>query len=457
MAKTGESYSSARRIILHESPTHDPTSSGLRTDPGGGAKRSRAARLDDSSAGPDRWHLPGNVPATAALRVLLTAAGVRDAAGSQPLSEAMCFGIAGGVGIGVAAFLYEKEDFASLYIAGRHSWQDHEAYVTAAAKRLGVKASVLESGGAKAADKHLRDALAGGKPCIAFCDMAGLPHRAMPQQFAGMGYHIITVYSASETNARIGDLTDDPIDIPLDALAASRARIKQFKNRIIAFEDAPAGAADLAAAVRAGLEACHAGLSGKPMKGYPQMFNLDSLKQLAERMHGSNAKQRWEVVFARGHRLWAGLSGLHDFIENYGTGGGLCRPIFAAFLSEAADLLSSKSLRALAEHYAALGVEWTALADAALPRGVKLFDEARELYARRTELVSAGTDAARDELRDVWQQIVAIGPRARAEFPLSERECDQLRVELQRRVRALHAGEVEGQRAIGAFLSDAPA
>src|SRR5689334_22754792 len=79
MDKTGESYTTARRHVLRE-----------------------AGKLP--AEGPARWHLPGNIPATTALRVLLTAAGVRDPRTGEPISEAMLFGIAGGVGIGVAAF-----------------------------------------------------------------------------------------------------------------------------------------------------------------------------------------------------------------------------------------------------------------------------------------------------------------------------------------------------------------
>ncbi len=46
------------------------------------------------------------------------------------------FGIAGGVGAGVVAFHYDKEDFSSFFIAGRHLWQDDLAYIQSACVRL---------------------------------------------------------------------------------------------------------------------------------------------------------------------------------------------------------------------------------------------------------------------------------------------------------------------------------
>src|SRR5688572_3782700 len=112
MNKTGESYSTARRQLLkNNQPPADPTT---------------------------RWHFPGSVPATTALRVLLAAAGV------GPFSEEMLFGIAGGVGIGVAAFRYEKEDFSSFFLAGRHQWYDDLGYLTAALARFGIRPTIRE-------------------------------------------------------------------------------------------------------------------------------------------------------------------------------------------------------------------------------------------------------------------------------------------------------------------------
>ena len=95
MEKTGERYAAARRHIIRETPGNDGSARGAR-------------------------HITGNVPATTALRTLLAAAGVRDPRTKQPFTEAMVYGIAGGIGIGVFAFLYEKANFASFYVAARN-------------------------------------------------------------------------------------------------------------------------------------------------------------------------------------------------------------------------------------------------------------------------------------------------------------------------------------------------
>lgn len=435
MARTGESYTTARRFVIRDAD---------------GAPAATSVS-DDPAA---RWHLPGSIPAAAALRVLLTAAGAGEPKSRRALPESLVFGIAGGIGIGVCQFLYEKEDFASFYVAGRHHWHDDAGYLSAAAERFGLKATIRESGGVKAAEKHLREALAEGRPCVAFVDMAHLPHRAMPPRFSGGGYHVVTVYDIDDAAkaARIGDLTDRPLTISLDDLSAARGRIRKFKNRILSLSQSKA-APDLASAALAGLRACHAGLIGKPMKGFPTTFSLEGVRLWGERLHGSKDKEGWERVFARGHRLWAGLTGIHDYVEHYGTGGGLCRPMFAEFLERAAALVGKPKLRSPAGRYAELGAAWSELASAALPVDVPMFREYRDLVTRRGELLAAGDEGSVESLRDVWSQMDALAQRARREFPLSEKRCTELRAELQRRVRAIHEGETAAHAALGDAIS----
>lgn len=428
MSKTGESYTTARRQVLRQAAT-------------------------PADRGPAFWHLPGSIPAPTALRILLTAAGVRDPRTGEPISEAMLFGIAGGIGIGVAAFRYEQADFSSFYVAGRHCWQDELAYLKGGLSRFGIKPAVFESAGAKAAESRLREALEGGKPCIAWVDMTHLPHRGMPQEFSGGGYHLITVYRIDDTHrtALIGDLTDQPLEISLADLAKARARIKSFKNRLLSIEPARSPQ-DLAPLIRAGLAACHAGLVGKPAKGAAGMSTLPALKRWAERLRGSSDMESWERLFPRGHLLWQGLIFLHDFVENYQTGGGLCRPMFAEFLGEAAELEGLANLGSLADRYTRLGKDWTDLAAIALPQEYPAFREASDLCERRAELMAAGDPANADAIRAIWKRLRELKDQARTEFPLSEAQTAALRATLQAKVEALHQAEVDAHGALGQSL-----
>jgi len=457
MAKTGERYAAARRHVVAAiaSDGAEPwTSIGAAPAP---ADDTASAGADAAGAAPlsirAAFHYPGSIPATTALRSLLAAAGVRNPATGEPLTEAMLFGIAGGIGIGVFAFYYEKDDFASFFIAGRHRWQDDEGYLTRACDRLGVAPTVREDGGAKAATAALEAALAGGRPVIAWVDAGSLPHRAMPEAWRGGGYHVVTVHGIDEATgtAWIGDLADDLVPIALADLAAARARTKKQKHRLLTIEPAtgPAsGSVDLAAAIRDGLRASHEGLTGADGIGTARSnFSLATLETLAKRMHGGRDKDRWERVFARGPRLWTALTSLHDFVEHYGTGGGLSRPLFADFLAQAGVQLDDPRLADLGRRYEDLGAAWSALADAALPDDMPLLAAAKEALARKAELLDGGGTA--EELGAAWRELDDLAAKAGEDFPLDEAASDGLRAGLAERVRAIHADEVAAHAGLG--------
>ena len=111
----------------------------------------------------------------------------------------------------------------------------------------------------------------------------------------------------------------------------------------------------------AGLERCYDGLLHPTLPGARNNARLDALRTWAERMHGSKDQERWERVFRPGPNLWRGLCSIYDFVEHYGTGGGLCRPLFADFLADAAAALRRPALAGLGEQYAELGRRWSDL------------------------------------------------------------------------------------------------
>ncbi len=415
MERTGESYTTARRHVIDRA----------KSDPSGPC------------------HFPGNVPATTALRSLLAAAGIRDPRTGEPFAEAELFGLAGGIGIGVFAFCYEKEDFASLFIGGRHLWHDDLAYLTEALARFGIKPKIREAAAPKSAEKALRETLADG-PCIAWVDMAGLPHRAMPAKWSGGGYHVVAVYSIEpDGSVLIGDLADEPILVAGPAVAEARAPIRKFKNRLLSIPPA-ASPSNLKPLITDALTACHRGLTGEGgVKNARTNFSLGALKVWAERLGADSGRDSWGQAFPRGARLWNGLTSIVQFVEHWG-GGGLGRPLFAEFLAGA-------GFKSLAERYEVIGKQWSALANAALPPEATMFREARELYSRIGELTHSGGEAA--EIRTSWDRLEALVKAARKDFPLSESRCMDLRSELRKRVDALYVEESQAHAELGRLVS----
>jgi Domain of unknown function (DUF4872)/Butirosin biosynthesis protein H, N-terminal len=437
MEKTGERYAAARRQIIGQiTPTvHDNS--------------------DPTLNSPIRWHLPGSIPATTALRILLTHAGVRAPDTQQPLSEAMLFGIAGGIGIGVFSFYYAKEDIATFFIGGRHAWHDDSAYLNNAIQRLGASASMEEAGATKRAEQRLIAAIAEHGPCVVWVDLAGLPHRAVPDRMIGSGYHVITVYAIDHLagTALIGDLTDEPISIPLPALAHARTRIKKDRQRILSITDTGT-LPTLHELVHAGLEACHTQLLHPTLPGSLGNARLAVLETWADRLHGSKGRESWERIFQPGPNLLRGLCAIYDFIEHYGTGGGLCRPIFSEFLAEAATALNQPALAALAEQYRVLGAAWSNLADAALPDDIALLHNAKSLLARKAELIHAG--GPQPELAAVWQELGQLEQQAHDSFPISAASASELRVGLRTQILDIYQQEHAAHTAIAQFLEHSP-
>lgn len=430
MKKTGESYTAARRQIIRDEPSA-------------------------SSAPSQPDHIRGTIPATTAFRALLSHAGVTNPLTRAGYSDPLLFAICGGIGAGVFSFVYEAWNFASFFVAGRHKWQDDQDYLESACKRFGLTATVRETAGAKQAMAQLHEALAAG-PCIAWVDMAHLPHRALPAQFSGGGYHVITVYRVDEKEgvASIGDLSDEQIPIPLADLATARARIKKQKHRLLSLRG-PATQHDVAALVRDGLRSCHEGLIGGKGKWSASNFTLRAFETWGKRMHHSKDKEAWERIFTRGSRLWSGLTSIHEYVEHYGTGGGLCRPLFADSLVEAATITGLEPLKGLSEQYAELGRAWSDLAEAALPDRVPLFMEAKSLISHRAELTHDAAASDPEEIRSVWKQLGALRTQVGESFPLSETECDELRADLQKRILQLYEGEVAAHATLGKILADA--
>ncbi|MEO8635741.1 MAG: BtrH N-terminal domain-containing protein [Gemmatimonadales bacterium] len=371
------------------------------------------------------------VPATAALQHLLHHVGVT-------VRESLLFLQAGGIGAGVFAFHYERENSASLFLAGRHLWADDLAYLTAAAKRLGASTTVRETTSVRTAEQQLREALAGGQPVIAWVDMAHLPHRAMPSHFSGGGYHVVTVDSIDGDTALIHDLAPAPIAIPLRDLSSARGRIAKFRNRLFWLSGGLKKRPDAAAVTRDALRTCVTALAKAKMSN----FRLDAFAELAERMAGHGGKESWEVMFPAGARLWTALTSLHQYIEHYGTGGGLCRTIFAEGLREAGRADD-------AERYAALGRRWSALAAAALPGDIPACHEATELFARRSSLI--GTSAPVAELRAVWERLGRLAQECQRKFPLPATRVKELSAALSAQLRVIHAEEVAALASLAAL------
>ena len=390
MAKTGERYTAARRQLLlteaGSAPAQPPDTRGIDA-------------------------------ATTAFRLLLEHANVW-------LDERQLLLAGGGIGIGVFTFSYP--DFSTLFIAGRHLWHDDLAYLQGLAERIGVSLEVRETGSRKRAASDLLELLEQG-PVIAFVDLATLGHRGGLE-----AYYVVTVLEADGMSgmARIADLADRPIEVPLALLADARARHKKFRNRLLRLRSAE-GVSATRQAIQAGLRACADGLVESPMKGFGSNFTLDSLGLLAGRMRGKG-KESWQQVFPPGPRLWNALRSLYEYVEHYGSGGGLLRPLFAAALE------AEYGASAAGSAYSELGGSWSRLARTALDPEVSEFDRLARLIDESYGVYDALGPDSTAELQRLRRQI---GEVMELPFPLSAADSQRLLERLAGQVEELEAGE----------------
>ena len=410
MARTGESYTTARRHVLNALPPAD-------------------------------YRLGGGVhPDTHAIAGVLANRGLLAPHTGQPLTEAMVLGAGGGLGAGYILWEFKAHDLPNLVLGFRNSWQYPDRWARKVCQRLGVPADVHETGSAARADTQLRAAVDQGVPAIVWADQQLLGYRHLPARLEGFGGHPVTVYGIDSHAGRalLDDRSLAPLTVPLDALAAARARVGSYKHRLLVL-DAPAAELDtgrLRAAVRDGLaeQVEHLGRRS-------DSFSLPAFRKWARLLTDTANAKAWPKVFADQAGLFgACISVYENLAAEASWGGGHLRGLYAGFLDEAAGLLDAPTLTGAAAAYRQAAARWQEVADTALPADAEPFAEARRLTTglqRQVERGDPGQPAAAAAAGRLW----ALRDRWQREFPGGGDAVDALLPRLAARVAAAAQAE----------------
>jgi hypothetical protein len=374
----------------------------------------------------------------AALRKVLAHLGVAAPHTGQPLSEALLFGIGGGVGMGY--FVYESGEYTSLFIATRITTEEsaRPTFALNICERLGLGAAIQQSSSASAAEKKLAQALAAGQPPIVWVDPRKLPYYATPN-----AYHTLVVYGldAGGSRVQIADRCTPPLAIDAAALSEARQGEGAIKFRALLL-DPPAQPIDLRRAVQAGIADCCAQMrDGFGPANFASNFGLRAFEKWAALLTSAKDKRGWPTFFPAGRRLFAALASAADQIENRGSGGSAFRELYADFLDEAAGILNLPALANTAERFRASARLWSQLAEALLPDSLPLFRETRQLQGRKRTLFEQQGAASNDERTLIDQRLAEIAAYLAELFPLGAADVAALRAELRERVLAIHALE----------------
>jgi Butirosin biosynthesis protein H, N-terminal/Domain of unknown function (DUF4872) len=420
MAKTGESYTTARRHVLNAIP-------------------------------PEEYELRGGVhPETATIAGVLANRGLVAPHTGEPLTEAMVLGVGGGLGAGYILWEFQEHSRRVLVLGFRNDWQYPARWAEKTCRRLRVPAAVHETGAARKAEAELRAAVDQGVPAIAWVDQQLVGYRHLPASLAGYAGHPVTVYGIDERAgaALVDDRNHARLTVPLDALAAARARIPSYRHRLLV-PDAPAAELDLdglRAAVREGLAEQVEHLS-RPSDS----FSLPAFRKWARLLTDRRNAKAWPRVFADRGGLFDACVAVYENVEPVGSGGGNLRGLYAAFLEEAADLLGDGRLRAAAAAYRDLDGAWHELAELALPADREPFAEVRRLTDALHRLILRG-DAGRREAAAVAGRLWAARDRWRSAFPGGDAEVEALLDGMAARLSAIWQAETDALAGLAGAL-----
>ena len=331
MQRTGESYTTARAILLGKLAT----------------SQAPHARHDQ----------------TAALRRLISAAAKGGRLPAENSTEAWLLGLGGGISVQYFTFEYAGQP-PILYVGTRCNPQYAYSpnFMLRALERSGLTPRVFEAGGAKGARDNVSVALAHG-PAAAWVGREALAGEQAPM---GSTPWVIVVHDLEDDHIAVEDIFRGVIELPLKDLLGAQGALRKARHRLIAVDGL--SEVSLAHSVRAGLADCLEDLMGRrAVGGYEKNFGLQALEKWAAQA-AAKGRKSWRATFAPGAGLFHGLAQLFGWVETASGGGGF-RPMYAEFLREAGARLAAPSLIRASKMYQTLGGRWQELAQAPLQEG----------------------------------------------------------------------------------------
>jgi Domain of unknown function (DUF4872) len=203
----------------------------------------------------------------------------------------------------------------------------------------------------------------------------------------------------------IDDECLEPVALPGEAFAAARAGHRKSRHRMLVVEPA-GGPVDVVPAIRASLRATVHDLTEDVMpSNFAGNFGLRGLAKWADAVADRRGPKGWARLFDSGPAFGHAMRRLHDCLTHDYSSLGAMRPLYAEFLTSAADLTADPALRAAADGYARAGELWTAIADTALDGPMAPY---RSLVERRLELLLGRGADATEELAALAREVEAL-------------------------------------------------
>jgi len=322
------------------------------------------------------------------------------------VSETTACGLGGGVGFLYAVFEYKQVDHPLLTVVAQHHPQP---WFETAAAHLGVQTLTQRSSSSRAALAKLESALAEGHPAEVLVARGALPWHPDGDPVEAADPYAIVVAGVHEGVFIVDDLPGEPLEIVREDLVRAWAGHRKGRHAMTTVADT-AGALDRPAALRRALAMTADHLTG-PVLGnsFDVNFGLSGMAKLAGEMRDTRTRTGWARRFddERSGRYVAGR--LAECLTSAYTAPGGTRPLYAAFLREAATVLESGDLTRAASLFAESGAVWCDLAD----RSRRLAADPASgepgppgaVYAAMADLVDAAADLERQAVEAIRREL----------------------------------------------------
>ncbi len=325
----------------------------------------------------------------------------------QPWSEAMLFGLSGGVGHGYILWEFQKNQSAPLVLGLVHRWNYPAERFEKATKRSGLKVTTTTTASAKKAETLLEAQLAKGVPTAVRTDWLHCPY-----------VWYLTIDEIADGVVTAHDTGKAPVEVSMEALSTARAKVPSLKNALIGFGK---GKAISKTALKTNIKAA-IGDAVAYQTTNSDSFSLKAFQKWSHALTDDEMDKSWPKVLGDGPNLLPALITLYQRIRLTGSDAMGMRGLYADFLDEAAVFTHKKELEAAATAYRQSAKAWAKLAETALPKKDAAFSDIRKLVDARGRAHKAGGPNALNKVAEIEADIAAYIKASRTKFPLNKGE-----------------------------------
>jgi hypothetical protein len=366
---------------------------------------------------------------TGSIHNALAMQGIKAPHTGKPYSEALLFGISGGIAFGYFTFEY-KGYLPHVALLTRNTFNPFSTIL----ERLGIPQDVRQTNKADTAEKNLRDTLESGLYPILWADQFSLPYNCLPSKEPMWAMMPILAVEVGDKTVTIADRSSQPLHISMAVLTKARGRVKEDKYRLMTL-DTPQPT-KLASAVHKGICQAISLFTEEPPRGARHNFGFAAYERLAEMLVNTRNKQSWERFFPPGIRMYHALAGspvqpgAYHWVNTWGSTDGADRSSYADFLLEAAQILKRSALKEAAEKFRESYELWLAFADALLPDDIPLLGESKKLIKKKHDLFINQGEATLSEIKQINSRLNELLAQSEKDFLLSNAQTANLRANL---------------------------